>query len=153
MVVCKLRYKCPKDISFQCLRCAQCCGDTNLHIRHVLMLKTEAQRIAKLTAKPIEEFAVETEEHEPYAYEMRKTQKEGRCVFLKSKACTIYEHRPVICRFYPFEFGPTKSHVNEFLATDECPGINQGPRALRKSYFEDLLRQLEEVSESDPVFE
>jgi Fe-S-cluster containining protein len=117
------------------------------------MLKTEAQHIAKLTAKPIEEFAAETEEHEPYAYEMRKTSEEGNCIFLKNKACTIYEHRPVICRFYPFEFRPTKSHVNEFLATDECPGIDKGPRPLRKSYFADLLRQLEEVSKSDSVFE
>ena len=37
-----------------------------------------------------------------YSYEMKKNKK-GKCFFLKENQCCIYEFRPIICRFYPFE--------------------------------------------------
>lgn len=119
------------------------------------MLKQETQRIAKTTSKPVKEFATKIEAHEPYAYEMKKTPDGGRCVFLKDNLCTIYECRPVICRFYPFELKPVSFGTGEFLPTDECPGIGKGARALKKDYFEVLVRYLKEMlegSKPDSVF-
>jgi len=147
-------FKYPHGVRLQCLRCATCCGDTSIHARHILLLKQEVQRIAKVTSRPVEEFVAKIEGHEPYIYEMKKTQKDGKCVFLENKSCTIYEFRPVICRFYPFEFRSTKNGISEFCATDECLGIGKGVRLLEKRYFEALVQCLEDVleeSKSDAV--
>jgi Fe-S-cluster containining protein len=138
-------FKYPHGVRFECLRCATCCGDTSIHARHILLLEQEVQCIAKATFRFVEGFAGRIEGHEPYVYEMKKTAEDGKCVFLKSKSCTIYEHRPVICRFYPFEFRSTKNGVPEFCATDECLGIGKGARLLKEGYFEVLVRRLEQV--------
>lgn len=131
----------PENVRFQCLKCALCCGDTKTRVRHVLLLKMEAERISQATSKPIEELAVKIEDCEPYVYEMRKTAKERKCVFLKEKHCTIYALRPLICRFYPFELKNTKNGKYEFLYTKECLGIGKGKR-LKKSYFRNLFQRL-----------
>ena len=135
----------PKDVCFLCLRCAICCGDTETKTRHILLLETEAKRIAELTSKPIREFAEKTANHDPYVYEMRKTADEGKCIFLKDNGCTIYQLRPLVCRFYPFELRVAENGKHVFLYTRECPGIGQG-RKLTKGYFGDLFRQLETLS-------
>lgn len=121
------------------MRCALCCGDTAIRVRHILLLKREAERISKATLKPIVEFATTTEGHDPYGYEMRKTTDEGKCIFLEYKRCTIYAHKPIICRFYPFELRLTDKRKQEFRYTDECPGIDKGEKKLKKDYFENLL--------------
>jgi len=104
-------------------------------------LTIEANRISISTSKPIEEFATKIGDHAPYAYEMKKTVKEGKCVFLEKKRCIIYPLRPLICRFYPFELKITRNGKYEFLYTKECPGIGNGER-LTKGYFKNLLEQL-----------
>jgi len=136
-----LSFNYPRDVHFRCLKCASCCGDTKAHVRHILLLKLEAERIAEVTSKTIEEFARKAEGHAPYAYEMRKTKEEEKCVFLENKRCTIYPLRPLICRFYPFELKITKNGKCYFLYTKECQGIGKGKK-LTKEYFKDLLHQL-----------
>jgi len=131
----------PRDVRFHCQRCAVCCGDTIKRVRHVLLLKIEAERIAEVIVKPIEEFAGKIEDHAPYIYEMRKSVKEGKCIFLENKRCTIYPLRPLICRFYPFELKITTNGKHKFLYTKECPGIGQGKK-LTKNYFKNLFQQL-----------
>ncbi len=86
---------------------------------------------------------------------MRKTN-EGKCVFLKENQCTIYELRPLICIFYPFElkFEDSKSlHVFNFTA--ECPAIGRGNN-VEETDFERLFelaqeRLLKVAEEHQPV--
>jgi len=137
----KVDFDYPRDVHFKCLKCAVCCGDTEERIRHILLLKAEAERIAEATSRPIEEFAKKIENHAPYIYEMRKNVKDRRCIFLQDKLCTIYLLRPLICRFYPFELKITRNEKHEFIYTKECPGIGQGEK-LTKKYFNNLFRQL-----------
>jgi Fe-S-cluster containining protein len=127
----------PKSVRFQCLLCALCCRDTESRTRHILLLETEAQRISDATSKPIKEFALRTEGYDPYVYEIKKTLKERKCIVLKEKNCTIYELRPLVCRYYPFQLS-TKSRKHRFCYTQECPGIGKG-KQLRREYFESLL--------------
>ena len=131
----------PKGVCFQCIRCALCCGDTETRIRHILLLEIEAKQISEAVSKPIKDFAKKVEGYKPYFYEMQKTAKEGKCVFLKGNHCAIYASRPLVCRFYPFELRATKNGSFEFLYTEECQGIGRGQQ-LKKSYFEGLLQQL-----------
>jgi Fe-S-cluster containining protein len=124
------------------LRCALCCGNTETRIRHILLLKREAELVSEATSRSIEEFATEVESREPYIYEMRKTCKEGKCIFLEDNQCKIYSLRPLICRFYPFELKVTNNRRHEFRHTDECPGIGKGKQPLKKEFFKNLLRQI-----------
>jgi len=107
------------------------------------MLKKEAEQISEATFKLVEEFSVQIEGHEPYVYEMKKTKKEGKCLFLKEDLCTIYAFRPLVCRFYPLQLKIIEDGKYRFSHTAECPGIGQGEK-LRESYFGNLFQQARE---------
>ena len=129
----------PNAVRFQCIKCGICCGDTKEKRRHVLLLKTEVEQIAKATGRHVLfKFAVKIEVKAPYSYEMKK-RKNGKCIFLENNRCSIYSLRPLICRFYPFELKVTHNQKYTFLYTDECPGINNGQQ-LNKSYFRKMLQ-------------
>jgi Fe-S-cluster containining protein len=100
----------------------------------------EAQAISEAVLKPVETFAVEIEGQEPYVYEMRKTGEEGKCFFLEGRNCSVYELRPLVCVFYPFELRGMKDGKHGFFCTQECPGIGEGKK-LEKDYFEGLFRR------------
>jgi Fe-S-cluster containining protein len=128
----------PSAVRFHCIKCGMCCGDTKEKNRHVLLLRTEADQIAKATLQPIFKFAVKIKDQTPYSYEMKKRE-DGKCVFLENDRCTIYSLRPLICRFYPFELKVLHNRKYTFLYTEECPGINKG-RLLSEGYFRKMFR-------------
>jgi Fe-S-cluster containining protein len=78
---------------------------------------------------------------------MEKT-KDGKCIFLKNKLCSIYQIRPLICMFYPFEFKEVGSNGYIFAYTDECPAIGKGPK-LKRGYFERLFKKIMETMEEN----
>jgi Fe-S-cluster containining protein len=128
----------PENINFECNRCGLCCGDTKKKTRHILVLAEEARRIAEYVCHPIENFAEATGEIKPYIYQIKKSTK-GKCFFLDNNQCTIYNLRPLICRFYPFELKFSKgqgSYVFDF--TFECPTIGKGKNLTRED-FKDLF--------------
>jgi Fe-S-cluster containining protein len=142
-----LSFEYPRNVHFKCERCALCCGDTEKKIRRILLLKVEASRLSKKTLKQIGEFADEVEGYGPYVYEMKKT-KNGKCMFLVGSFCSIYEVRPLICRFYPFELKPAGNNRYIFACSDECPSIGQGPE-LKRDYFERLLARSTKLMKAD----
>jgi len=129
-----LSFEYPKHVRFRCVRCALCCGDAKDKIRSILLLKIEADHISKRTLMDLDEFAEEIEGFEPYIYQMRKTE-DGNCVFLKDNSCSIYQIRPLICRFYPFQLKNLGNNRCAFAYTEECPGIGEGP-LLKRDFFE-----------------
>jgi len=137
-----MRFDYPKNIRFKCLKCALCCGDAKNRVRTILLLQIEAKRISQETYKNIDDFAEKIRGHEPYAYSMKKS-KEGKCVFLRDNLCSIYQLRPLICRFYPFQLKNVGINSYVFECTDECPGIGKGSQ-LKKRFFESLFRKLTE---------
>jgi Fe-S-cluster containining protein len=134
-----LGFQYPKHLRFICEKCTLCCGDTREKVRLILLLKTEAERISKRTLKSIDEFAEKIEGFEPYFFRMKKTI-EGKCVFLRDTSCIIYETRPLICRFYPFQLKNLGNNRYVFSYTSECPSIGKGPW-LRRSFFEKLFTE------------
>jgi len=130
----------PKGVCFRCTRCALCCGDTKNRTRHILLLIEDALKISKAALRPIETFATVTWGREPYVYEMRKTQGEGKCIFLQGTDCGIYAVRPLVCRFYPFELATPNNGKPCFFGTGECPGLGKGKR-LERQYFKNLFKR------------
>jgi len=139
----KLKFTYPEGLRFKCTKCALCCVDTENRVRTILLLKTEAERIAEKTEMRLESFAEEVVGFEPYVYMMRKNA-DGKCVFLNKNLCAIYIDRPLICRFYPFELKETSDGAYTFAYTEECPGIGKG-NPLRRSFFEKLFKRFREL--------
>ena len=139
------RFEYPKHVSFGCNRCSRCCGDTEYEVRHILLLKNDAERISKETLLDINNFSEEVTGSEPYIYEMRKMEK-GKCFFLKNNLCTIYKIRPLICRFYPFQLRNIGNNNYSFSYTDRCSGIGKKPK-LNETFFENLFHQFIDAME------
>ena len=137
----------PKHIRFRCLRCALCCGDTEGKRRSILLLKTEADRISKKTLQRIHGFAAKIEDSESYVYRLKMTD-ERKCVFLRDASCSVYEIRPIICRFFPFQLKNLGKNRYLFAYTDECPGIGEGS-TLEKEFFERLFRKFIKLMKRD----
>jgi Fe-S-cluster containining protein len=133
----KMHLEYPQNVRFKCTRCGICCGNTKEKTRHILLLAEEANNIASVTRQQVSDFAVKLAGKDPYAFEMRKTTEEGKCVFLKWNRCKIYASRPLICRFYPFGLQTDHNH-NSFYFTDECPGMRKG-KTMREADFKKLL--------------
>ena len=85
----------------------------------------------------LEEFAAKIEGFDPYVFQMKKTV-EGDCIFLRNGSCSIYEARPLICRFYPFQLQNRENDRYVFRYTEECPGLGKGPQ-LERRFFEELF--------------
>jgi Fe-S-cluster containining protein len=133
----------PKNLKFECNKCALCCGNTKDKTRHILILENEAEEIRKQTNSNINDFCFEIKDQQPYRFEMEK-QQDGKCFFLKQNTCNIYNFRPLICRFYPFELKfDEKQQKYVFTATTECPAVNHGKR-LTQMYFKTLFWLAEE---------
>lgn len=118
-----MRFDYPSDVSFTCNKCGLCCGDTIQKTRHILLTNSEAQKISQIINQPISKFAKSIKGKEPYIYEMIKSVEDGKCVFLQDSRCRIYMHRPLICRFYPFELSTSDMGKYVFSVTLECPGV------------------------------
>jgi len=124
----------PAKVRFECSRCGLCCGDTEHKKRHILLLEAEAKQIASDTSKQIDEFAQPIQCKQPYTFEMKKGS-DGKCLFLKENQCSIYQSRPLICRFYPFDLRfDQEKQVHNFDFTVECPGINSGEVKGKKDF-------------------
>lgn len=138
-----LSFEYPEHVRFKCVKCALCCGNTEDRTRSILLLKTEAYRISKLTLTVVDGFAEKISGFEPYVYRMRKTEN-GKCVFLEDDLCSIYQVRPLICRFYPFQLHNLGNDRYAFAYTNECPGIGRG-RQLKRDFFERLFSNFTEL--------
>ncbi len=141
-----LRLSYPQNVRFACSKCGLCCGDTAQKKRHILLLETDVQQIAAHSRQPVNLFAAKTDGKEPYIYEMHKSTETGKCIFLQNNQCTVYEARPLICRFYPFELTTAENGEPCFRVTFECPGVaspdtpKRGGKTLGESHFRSLLR-------------
>jgi Fe-S-cluster containining protein len=138
-----LSFSYPTDVIFRCARCGQCCGDTKQKVRHILLLRSDAQKIVEQTKRSVSDFSKEVEGKSPYVYEMLKDSKTGKCIFLENSQCTIYDFRPLICRFYPFELKTDSTRTPCFKATMECPSISfqstPGENKVPEKHFKILL--------------
>ncbi len=135
----RMRFKYPKLVSFECRRCALCCGDTPHRVRHILLLPLDVERVSANQLIARKAFATALDGFEPYGFQMKKTV-EGRCIFLRDNECSIYDVRPLICRFYPFYLQDQDNDRYTFKYTTECPGIGQEP-SLTRRFFDALFAE------------
>ncbi len=130
-----MRISYPKNINFECQRCAMCCGDSSHRSRNILVLETEVDQISKKTGLRPLSFVSRSFGPEPYRFKLKK--RNGKCFFLDGKACKIYQVRPLICRFYPFSLSKENGGYT-FGASEECPGVGLG-ESMGQGEFQRML--------------
>lgn len=141
-----MKFTYPTNILFHCNKCGLCCGDTKQKSRCILLLESEATDISNQTHQPKQYFATEIKNKVPYLYEMKKNS-QGKCLFLEDNSCSIYEHRPLICRFYPFELKFSQDKENyAFEFTLECPEIGKGKKLAKKDFEKLFVMAKERLS-------
>lgn len=131
----KFNFIYPNEIIWKCQRCTLCCKDSSKHIRHIKLLKQEGISLSRKIKIPMENFTVPTLD-KIYSHEILKNN--GKCIFLKDNICNIYEIRPLVCRFYPFEMKLIDNNVFQILFSGkECSEINKGKK-LNEDFFRNL---------------
>jgi len=103
------------------------------------MLRSEARKISAIISRSIKDFAFAVRSKEPFVFEMRK-RVNGQCVFLVENECQIYDARPLVCRFYPFELKAFRNSRHAFECAEDCRGLGKG-RTCDKAFFEELYNQ------------
>jgi len=143
------------SIGFCCRECGGCCRRVGEDSNLVLVGAAELREIMAATGMKREEIV------EPYpefiragnggeytlAWCLRRTL--DACIFLKDGRCSIYEHRPWICRTYPFML------VDDDLMVSECPGLGASisPSAARDAAADLCRRQAAEAEEEAEIRE
>lgn len=139
-------------LGFSCRRCTACCSAVEKDSNLVLVSAPEVRVIQEATAMAWEDVC------EPYpemiddaagcrytlAWALRRTG--GHCVFLTNDGlCAIYEHRPWICRTYPFMLD------REELVAFTCPGICDPCTKEEAATLADELIQRRDFEEEDAM--
>ena len=124
--------------------------DSNL----VLVEPREVRVIMEATGLPWEEIAepypefMEAENGCQYTFAWCMRREGDHCRFADGNRCTIYPHRPLICRTYPFMLGEEGE-----LIVSECPGIGtEIPPEEARAIAQDLImRKTEEDMEFEEI--
>ena len=127
----KFKFSCYKGIG--CF--TKCCTRTDILLTpyDVLKLKTHLgipsdEFLAKYTRVYVDEKS-----GQPYAV-LKMTEEEGKCPFVTDDGCSVYESRPLNCRYYPVgqglmvaasEKGPVKKEFYFFVKDPNCLGYKE----------------------------
>lgn len=132
----KYRFIYPNEIIWKCQQCTLCCKDSYNHVRRIKLLKQESISLSRKINIPIEQFATPTFD-KIYSHEILKNN--GKCIFLKNNFCKIYNNRPLVCQFYPFEMKSFENDVYQIIFSGkECTSIDKGHK-LKEPFFRNLV--------------
>lgn len=101
---------------------ALCCREDGVR-NYVSLMPTEATRLYSAFPEMMMKAPHETKGGLYKLYQP--------CPFLEGNRCTIYELRPLVCRFYPFQFGALTADKWPMAAVSpNCPEARQIARTL-----------------------
>ncbi|MCX7787782.1 MAG: YkgJ family cysteine cluster protein [Spirochaetes bacterium] len=115
-----------KGLQFECQRCSRCC---RIDPGYVFLTESDLSRLIQATGTTRDQFLNAYCRWVPvngFLYLSLKETQDYDCVFWKHGGCSIYEHRPIQCKSYPFweSFLISEDHW-ESLKTS-CPGVGVG---------------------------
>jgi len=121
-------------VKFQCIHCGLCCrlGGPRLTNSDIKMLENVGYD-SKLFLDTLEETR-KSYKSKKVMKGILKSKLNGECIFLKRTSnsekyfCSIYEHRPILCRLYPFDWELIKTENEHIIILlkllSSCLGIN-----------------------------
>jgi len=140
-------------IGFSCIRCGECCRDTEEDTGLVMVFPAEIEELSVATGLKAEDFSrpypekVRTPGGGSITFERCLKQIAGGCIFLDHTRCMAYAARPWICRTYPFMLSGDR------VVVSPCRGIGQDMAEHGALEMADLLlaRRAAEQAEEERV--
>jgi Fe-S-cluster containining protein len=115
-----------REIGFSCTRCGVCCRDAAEDANLVMVTPGEIDLLSQGTGQPSECFtepypeSIRTVAGGSLTFERCLSRTPTGCTFLSGNFCTVYRHRPWICRTYPFMLD------GDELVIFPCEGLGRG---------------------------
>jgi uncharacterized protein len=112
-------------LKFECTMCHACC---RFEPGYVFLSESDVQRLMKGTGLSREEFLETYCRTVPIGGARMLSLKEKEnydCIFWDN-GCTVYRHRPLQCRSYPFWGANLVSKRSWQAVARACPGVNRG---------------------------
>ena len=116
-----------QGLRFHCTRCSLCC---RFDSGYVFLSEHDLERMAEGLGQPASVVAktyCRRVQLGPVSRLSLQEQPNKDCVFWVNGECSIYEHRPLQCRSYPFWPAHLGSRHEWDHLERECPGVNIGP--------------------------
>jgi len=126
-----------RKAEFTCKLCGECCSGKN---NEVMVSPDEIDLLCEATGltpdqitEPYPEWIHDGGATFTFGRVLRRGE-DGNCMFLENNRCTVYPHRPHICRTYPFMLDGKE------LLVFECCGCKNGePTSDTEEIAKDLL--------------
>ena len=125
-------------IKFECQGSGNCCVSRGSY-GYVYLSKKDIKKLSDnlkvSTKKFVRDYCDKTN---GYIHLKELKEKQGDCIFLVNKRCSVYKSRPIQCRTWPFwpENMNTKNWNNNIAKN--CPGVGKG-KLLNKKH---ILKQV-----------
>ncbi|MBU1936641.1 YkgJ family cysteine cluster protein [bacterium] len=141
-------------LNFRCTGCAKCCSLTIVPVTD-----RDVARIMEATGLPANRIVrfywpddVKESRRAPGWIRLKQGKRfmglrkvDGHCQFLQDNLCTIYSHRPVTCRLYPFNLFPDENGEVESLE------INSAVKCEYALDGEESLESIRTLYDADEV--
>ena len=137
----KIKYE--KGIKFQCQESSNCCVSRGSH-GFVFLSKKDLTRLEKFFKISLINFKTSYCEATNKFLHLKEIKKNGECIFLKNKKCSVYKARPTQCRTWPFWPENMNSKTWNRDIINFCPGIGKG--AIISKKIIDRLLKIDEIN-------
>jgi Fe-S-cluster containining protein len=114
-------------LRFKCTGCGKCCTGSS---GSVYLSQSDLERLAAHFRQPVGAFVRRYTRLNHGRRALIDQPGAGDCVFLKGKACTVYDARPTQCRTYPWWFGNLRDPESWLEAAEVCEGIDHPAATL-----------------------
>lgn len=114
-------------LQFSCQRCSKCC---RFDPGYVFLTKSDLSALIQATGTTRDLFLEKFCRWIPVngdCYLSLKEKQNYDCIFWEQRGCSVYEHRPIQCKSYPFweSFLISEDQWESLKAS--CPGVGIGP--------------------------
>jgi Fe-S-cluster containining protein len=122
-------------LRFECTGCGKCCSGPKGAVyidNEELVAMAETLNLAP---KDFKRLYVKNRGNRLSLVELKQSDGQYACVFLKSNRCTVYQARPVQCRTYPFWPENLNTPESWALTAKECEGISESAPITFPEFF------------------
>ena len=110
-----------EGLRFKCTGCGKCCTGSP---GYVYLSPTDIETLSTHLKISQKEFLRRYTRFVNGQSALLDAPRSDQCIFLKDKACSVYEARPVQCRTFPWWLHNIRSRAAWDGAAEECEGIN-----------------------------
>ena len=137
-----------KKFSFKCQGSSNCCVSRG-NYGFVYLSNVDLNRLSKFFKIKKNEFIKRYCDLTNNFLHLKEVRKNGDCIFLHNKKCSIYTARPIQCRTWPFWNDNMNAKKWNSEIAKFCPGIGKG-KEIKKNEIKKKL-DLDKKNEKEIV--